>query len=234
MKIGIISAMDSEHRQLAERLQQKSECEAGNFRYVEGELNGNQVILTQCGIGKVNAAVGAAELIRRYAPDCIISTGVAGGIDCSLRVADVVASSKLVYHDVYCGNDGTAYGQIQGMPLYYEAHPALLRHALAVRAEDVRICGGLICTGDRFVEDKAELAIIKQHFPEGMAVDMESAALAQVCHIYGVAFISFRIVSDTPGAHDDNFSQYQDFWTTMAERSFHATWAFLSTLPHEI
>ena len=56
MKIGIISAMDSEHRQLAERLQQKSERVEGAFRYVEGELNGNQVILTQCGIGKVNAA----------------------------------------------------------------------------------------------------------------------------------------------------------------------------------
>ena len=234
MKIGIISAMDSEHRQLAERLQQKNEYAEGSFRYVVGELNGNQVILTQCGIGKVNAAVGAAELIRRYAPDCIISTGVAGGIDATLRVADVVASSRLVYHDVYCGNDGTSYGQIQGMPLYYEAHPTLLRHALALQVEDVRICGGLICTGDRFVEDKAELASIKQHFPDGMAVDMESAALAHVCHLYGVAFISFRIVSDTPGAHADNFSQYQDFWGTMAQRSFQATWSFLSTLPHEL
>ena len=144
MKIGIISAMDSEHRQLAERLQQKSERVEGAFRYVEGELNGNQVILTQCGIGKVNAAVGAAELIRRYAPDCIISTGVAGGIDASLRVADVVASQRLVYHDVYCGNDGTAYGQIQGMPLYYEANETLLRHALSLQVEDVRICNGLI------------------------------------------------------------------------------------------
>ena len=105
---------------------------------------------------------------------------------------------------------------------------------MSLQVEDVRICNGLICTGDRFVEDKTELAVIKEHFPDGMAVDMESAALAQVCHIYGVAFISFRIVSDTPGAHDDNFSQYQDFWGTMAERSFHATWAFLSTLPNEI
>ena len=234
MIIGVISAMDSEHRQLAERLQQKSERVEGNFRYVEGELNGNRVVLTQCGIGKVNAAVGATELIRRYNPDCLISTGVAGGIDASLHVADVVASNRLVYHDVYCGNDGTEYGQIQGMPLYYEANETLLRHALEVAADDVRICGGLICTGDRFVEDKAELAAIKEHFPDGMAEDMESAALAQVCHILGKPFISFRIVSDTPGAHDDNFAQYQDFWGTMASRSFHATWAFLSTMPQSI
>lgn len=170
MKIGIISAMDSEHRQLADRLSQKKESGEGRFRYVEGLLGRNDVVLTQCGIGKVNAAVGAAELIRRYRPDCIVSTGVAGGIDACLRVGDVVASDRLVYHDVYCGNDGTRYGQVQGMPLYYEASPQLLRHALELNdgaGLESRIHGGLICTGDRFVEDTAELAAIKRHFPRG-------------------------------------------------------------------
>ncbi len=233
MKIGIISAMDSEHRQLAGRLSEKKESGEGRFRYVEGLLGQNDVILTQCGIGKVNAAVGAAELIRHHRPDCIVSTGVAGGIDTCLRVGDVVASDRLVYHDVYCGNDGTSYGQVQGMPLYYEASTPLLQHALSLNdgaGLESRIHGGLICTGDRFVEAAAELADIKSHFPEGLAVDMESAAIAQTCFIYGVPFLSFRIISDTPGAHDDNFSQYRDFWATMAERSFRTTWAFLEGL----
>ena len=233
MKIGIISAMDSEHRQLADRLSQKRESGDGRFRYVEGILGRNDVVLTQCGIGKVNAAVGAAELIRRHRPDCIVSTGVAGGIDAGLRVGEVVASVRVVYHDVYCGNDGTRYGQVQGMPLYYEASPQLMRHALELNdgaGLESRIHGGLICTGDRFVEDAAELAAIKRHFPQGMAVDMESAAIAQTCFVYGVPFLSFRIVSDTPGAHDDNFAQYRDFWATMAERSFQTTWAFLERL----
>ena len=75
MTIGVISAMDSEHRQLAERLQEKKVADYGNLHYVEGMLGSNRVILTQCGIGKVNAAVGATELIRRFAPDCIVSTG---------------------------------------------------------------------------------------------------------------------------------------------------------------
>ena len=237
MRIGIISAMDSEHRQLSERLSDKRETVEGKFRYVEGRVGGNESILTQCGIGKVNAAVGAAELIRRYRPACIISTGVAGGIDTCLQVADVVASSRLVYHDVYCGNDGTEYGQIQGMPLFYEADVRLLRHAVGLNQSvslENRIHGGLICTGDRFVENDEELAAIKRHFPQGMAVDMESAAIAQTCYIYGTPFLSFRIISDTPGAHDDNFSQYKDFWSVMADRSFHTTWAFLSTLPTEL
>lgn len=237
MKIGIISAMDSEHRQLAERLQEKKTVEKGRWKYVEGRLGENHLILTQCGIGKVNAAIGAAELIQRYAPQCIVSTGVAGGIDRQLRVSDVVVSDRLVYHDVYCGNDGTEYGQIQGMPLYYEACPSLLECALSLNGSEQlesRIHGGLVCTGDRFIEDKSELAAIKQRFPQGMAVDMESAAIAQACYIYGVPFISFRIISDTPGAHDDNFAQYQDFWGTMAQRSFHTTWAFLSALPSQL
>lgn len=233
MKIGIISAMDSEHRQLANRLSQKKESGEDRFRYVEGRLGRNEIVLTQCGIGKVNAAVGSAELIRRHRPQCIVSTGVAGGIAACLRVGDVVASDRLVYHDVYCGNDGTRYGQVQGMPLYYEASPELLHHALGLNEGaglESRIHAGLICTGDRFVEDTDELASIRRHFPEGMAVDMESAAIAQTCFIYGVPFLSFRIVSDTPGAHDDNFAQYCDFWSTMAERSFRTTWAFLESL----
>ena len=159
MKIGIISAMDSEHRQLADRLSEKKESGEGRFRYVEGLLGQNDVVLTQCGIGKVNAAVGAAELIRRHRPDCIVSTGVAGGIDTCLRVGDVVASDRLVYHDVYCGNDGTSYGQVQGMPLYYEASTPLLQHALSLNdgaGLESSIHGGLICTGDRFVEAAAE------------------------------------------------------------------------------
>lgn len=237
MKIGIISAMDSEHHQLSERLNNKKEVKEGKFRYVEGRIGTNELVLTQCGIGKVNAAIGATELIHRYHPTCIISTGVAGGIDTKLQVADVVASDRLVYHDVYCGNDGTEYGQIQGMPLYYNAHAELLRHALGLNQSaslENRIHGGLICTGDRFVEANEELTAIKRRFPQGMAVDMESAAIAQTCYIYETPFLSFRIISDTPGAHDDNFTQYKDFWGTMADRSFQTAWAFLSTLPSEL
>lgn len=231
MRIGVISAMDSEHRRLADRLQTKEEVAEHHFRYVEGRLGANQAVLTQCGIGKVNAAVGTAELIRRFAPDCIISTGVAGGIDACLRVTDVVVSEQLVYHDVWCG-EGNAYGQVQGLPAMYEGHPALLKHALSLNnvGLESHIHGGLICTGDRFITDRTELDGIKRHFSAGLAVDMESAAIAQVCHLYGIPFLSFRIISDTPGV-EDHASQYADFWGTLAERSFQTTWTFLSTLP---
>ena len=152
MTIGIISAMDSEHRRLVERLQDKNTSGDGSFRYVEGTLGGNHVILTQCGIGKVSAAVGATELIRRFSPDCIVSTGVAGGIDACLKVTDVVASQCLVYHDVWCG-DGNEYGQVQGFPASYEGCSSLLKHALSLNEAGMesRIHSGLVCTGDQFI-----------------------------------------------------------------------------------
>ena len=231
MTIGVISAMDSEHRQLAERLQEKKVADYGHLHYVEGLLGGNHVILTQCGIGKVNAAVGATELIRRFAPDCIISTGVAGGIDSCLNVMDVVVSSRIVYHDVWCG-EGNAYGQIQGLPLYFTGNETLYQCAISLDTETA-IHGGLICSGDKFITDRQELETIKANFPEGLAVDMESASIAQVCHLYEVPFISFRIISDTPGA-EKHLEQYKNFWGEMADRSFHVTEAFLKALPNKL
>ena len=231
MKTGIITAMTSEQKQLANQLENKTERKAGPFSYIEGNIRQNEVILTQCGIGKVNAAAGTVELIRNFQPDCIISTGVAGGIDPCLKVMDVVVSRQTVYHDVWCG-DGNAYGQVQGLPTFFQGNDKLYECALSLDTE-TPVHGGLICTGDQFITDRSELNKIKKDFPEGLAVDMESAAIAQVCHLYKVPFISFRIISDTPGA-DKHFEQYLNFWAEMADRSFHVTETFLKALPDKI
>lgn len=231
MKIGIITAMSMEYDQLAQLLTDRKEETKGRHTYTVGALNGNELLLMKCGIGKVNAATGTTDFIRDYAPDCIISTGVAGGIDTCLGIMDVVVSDRLVYHDVWCG-DGNAYGQIQGLPLYLEADPTLLACAKNLEGA-TRIHAGLICTGDKFITDRSELDTIKQAFPEGLAVDMESAAIAQVCHLNHIPFISFRIISDTPGVKN-HFDQYLNFWDTMADRSFGVTHAFLSALPDSL
>ena len=231
MKIGIIAAMSSEYKQVAQLLENKKEYTEGIYEYTEGNIKNNTIILTKCGIGKVNAAVGAVELIRTFQPDCIISTGVAGGIDKCLKVMDVVASAQIVYHDVWCG-EGNAYGQIQGMPTFFEGNKTLFDCAISLDTE-TPIHGGLICSGDKFITDREELDVIKGNFPEGLAVDMESGSIAQVCHIYKVPFISFRIISDTPGA-DNHWEQYTNFWGEMADRSFGVTKAFLESLPAKI
>lgn len=231
MRIGIITAMSMEQEQLARQLADKREETKGRHSYIVGRMGENELVLMQCGIGKVNAAAGTVDLIHDYAPRCIISTGVAGGIDTCLHVMDVVASNRIVYHDVWCG-EGNAYGQVQGLPLYFEAEEALLECARRLDT-DTCIRPGLICTGDKFITDRRELEAIKAAFPEGLAVDMESGAIAQVCHLYQVPFISFRIISDTPGV-DNHFDQYLNFWETMANRSFGVTKAFLSSLPTQL
>ncbi len=227
MKIGVIVAMEAEQRQVARLLQNEKEYKEGVFSYTEGNIEGNALALMQCGIGKVNAAAGTTELAHAFHPDCIISTGVAGGIDNRLKVMDVVVGKEVVYHDVWCG-EGNEYGQVQGLPARFEGNAALLACALSLNTSTA-IHGGLICSGDQFITGRSEQEEIKQRFREGLAVDMESGAIAQVCHIYGIPFLSFRVISDTPG--ENHWQQYTDFWKTVADCSFEVTHTFLSSLP---
>ena len=231
MKIGVLTAMTSEYEQLAALLADVQKCEQGGISYLVGRISSNEIILRQCGIGKVNAAIGTAELIRSFAPDAIVSTGVAGGIDTSLAVMDVVVSSSIVYHDVWCGM-GCEYGQVQGLPAVFSASEKLYKAAESLNDDSeniTRIHAGLICTGDQFITSREELDKIKSNFPAGLAVDMESAAIAQTCYIYAVPFVSFRIISDTPGV-DNHIEQYENFWGEMANSSFGVTRSFLSKL----
>lgn len=217
-KIGIMVAMTSEFNLVNALLEEKQEKQVNGFSFVEGKLDGKEVVLAKSGIGKVCAAVGISEMIRIYKPECIINTGVAGGIDASLQVTDIVVGSRTVYHDVWCG-EGNVYGQVQGMPPFFEADDRLLQAALSIESE-VRILEGMICTGDRFITDHTALEQIKACFPDGFAVDMESCAMAQVCYIYNIPFLSFRIISDTPGRTNDHSLQYREFWTIAPEKSF--------------
>lgn len=231
MKIGIIAAMASEREQLARLVKGMRTEQHGLFEYTVGRLGGNTLYIMECGIGKVNAAVGASELMAHMQPDVVVSTGVAGGIDEKAGVMEVVAASEVVYHDVWCGN-GNEVGQIQDMPARFVCDGRLLSVAVSLDAS-VPVHAGLICTGDKFITERAELDAIKAEFPEGLAVDMESAAIAQVCHLCRVPFISFRIISDTPGA-DAHWQQYENFWETMADRSFGVVRTFLEGLPSSL
>ena len=225
MKIGILSAMTKEHEQLTSLLTDAHTEQEGRYTFVCGQLGANTLILMSCGIGKVNAAVGATTLIHRYQPDCVISTGCAGGIDDSLEVMDVVVSTEITYHDVSI--PGCEHGQIQGLPARFRAEQELVEIAQKTHH---KVRPGLICSGDQFISNREQLNVIKAQFPEALAVDMESAAIAQTCFLHSVPFVSFRILSDTPGA-DKHLEQYFNFWDEMADRSFDITRQFLSALP---
>lgn len=221
MKIGVIIAMDIEYRQMRDAL-------GGDT----GRLGNNEIVLWQCGIGKVNAAVGTMRLVAQHHPDAIISTGLAGGIDVKMQVMDVLAASQSVYHDVDCGVGlGCQLGQVQGLPARFDADKRLLAHAEELPLEgDERLMTGLICTGDQFITDRQRLDVIKGNFPDGLACDMESAAIAQTCHLLGVPFLSLRVISDTPGRTDNHQQQWEDFLASMCDRSFHFVKRYLETM----
>ena len=163
-------------------------------------------------------------------PDCIINSGCAGGVGKGLHVCDIVVGSQTAYHDVWCG-EGNEWGQVQGLPARFDADPKMLQCAKKVaESSKQRVLSGLICTGDQFISDKATQAEIKTRFPEALACEMESAAIAHTCLLRHVPFLSVRVVSDTPGNTDDHQQQWSDFLTFMSDKSFHFVKSFLEQL----
>lgn len=217
-KIGIIVAMDSEFALVEALLGNKLKTVVNGITFIEGHIGGKSVVLSKSGIGKVCGAVGIVEIIKNFRPDGIINTGVAGGIDQKINVMDIVVGETMVYHDVWCG-DGNEYGQVQGLPASFKASEHMYNAAMGIKS-DVAVYGGMICSGDKFITDVTELNVIKAHFPDGLAVDMETCAMAQVCYMYDVPFLSFRIISDTPGFVENHARQFSDFWVEAPEKSF--------------
>ena len=206
MKVGIICAMKSELDLVA----------AADFG------NRNEIRCILSGMGKVNAAVATTRLIYDYAPDCIINAGVAGSLNSDIREGAVVIGEKTAYHDVWCGGE-TPLGMVEGFPQRFAAHPVLLEAARGC-APDLH--SGLIITGDQFYLSEIEDRRQKMLYPDALAVDMESAAIAHVCHIFDVPFLSFRIISDTIGA-EQHVEEYENFWSTLADKSFGVVREFL-------
>ena len=207
--------MHKELELLLPLLHDSEESRMGGCEFHRGKMGRHDVIAMQCGIGKVNAAVGTLTLVNSFLPDFVINSGVAGGADSSVNVMDVVAGARVAYHDVWCGPE-SKLGQVQGLPLYFEGAPRLLE--LMPDRKDIH--KGLICSGDQFIDTLDAVNRIKGNFPEALAVDMESGAIAQVCHLNKVPFLALRVISDSPGASHDNTKQYLDFWDDAPRETF--------------
>ena len=223
MKIGIIVAMEKEQAQLKTLFDDSHEEQIGAKIFTLGHIGQDEIVMQQCGIGKVNSAIGTVEMINNYHPELIVSSGVAGGADVSLNPTDVVVSTGCTYHDAYCGAE-CELGQIIGLPAIYESPTDLVEKALSINC-GTKIYSGLIVSGEWFVDHREKMQQILNNFPKAMAVDMESCSIAQTCYLYNTPFISFRIISDVP-LKDEKAAQYFDFWSRMAEGSFQVTKAF--------
>lgn len=219
--IGIIVAMGKELDLLLGLIDNPQSVEVDGYAMHTGSLGGREVVAMQCGIGKVNAAIGTLAMISHFNPELIINSGVAGGTGSDAGILDIVIATEVAYHDVWCG-PGTAWGEAAGCPATFTCGV----DAAAI-ADKIGAKAGLVASGDIFVSRAEDIERILALYPQAKAVDMESGAIAQVCYLKGVPMVCIRVVSDTPG-QADNISQYENFWEDAPQGTFHAVSKLIS------
>lgn len=230
MKIAVIGAMEEEVELLRAKLENATSETIANSEYTQGTYAGKDVILLKSGIGKVNAAMSTTILLEKYKPDFVINTGSAGGYDENLDVGAVVISDEVRHHDVDATIFGYEMGQVPQMPAAFKAD----KHLMDVAQQAVAAVGehqsatGLITTGDSFMNDPVRVETVRGYFPTMKAVEMEAAAVAQVCYQFGTPFVVIRALSDIAGKQS-NIS-FDEFLPVAAKHSTQVVLKAIETL----
>jgi len=209
--IGIIGAMEEEVAEIKAMMTVQQISKQHGYIFYEGLMNQHEVVLLQGGIGKVNAAIATTLLLTCYEIDYVINIGSAGGLHSYQNVGDVVISSQVVHYDVDVTAFQREYGEIPGMPLYFKPDQDLLTRVQNILQTQHHVAHvGLIASGDQFVSKNDQVTMIQKHFPQAMCVEMEAAAIAQVCHVFQKKFIITRSLSDiyNKGENSIQFDEY--------------------------
>ncbi|MBP0960530.1 MAG: 5'-methylthioadenosine/adenosylhomocysteine nucleosidase [Oscillospiraceae bacterium] len=210
--IGIIGAMPSELADIRNTLKDAEVKHISGFDFYINEVAGKKVINACCGIAKVNAALCAQVLIDNFKPDAVINAGIAGGMDSSIKVCDIVVSNEVLPHDLdlhflkdyppYCG--------------IFKADKNLIDTAVKIcTKQGVKSFVGRIVSGEAFITDTAVKNGIKDKF-DPFAVDMESAAVGHCAYLNEVPFVSVRCISDN--ADDEGAMSFDEFEKIAARR----------------
>ena len=206
MKFGIIFAMNEELNALKKYLKIEKINKIYELEFIEGYINNNYCVLVECGIGKVNAARCTQVLIDNYKLDYVFNIGVAGGVDSSLKVGDIVVGEKLVQHDF----DITAFSHEKGyVPniggKFIETSVDMLNLS---KKCSLPVKYGIIASGDIFCTDVNMSKKINNKF-NALCVEMEGAAIAQVCYLCKVPILIIRSISDVP--NNENNITFDEF-----------------------
>ena len=217
-KTGIIGAMEEEVASLKGALTDPQTTLIAGMEFWEGKLEGEDVVIVQCGMGKVNAGICAHTLINNFGCTRIINTGVAGSLDNQIDIGDIVVSVDAVQHDFTVEAIGFAKGEIPYTGIYaFPADETMREEAVeAVRAAapDIQVFEGRICSGDQFVSSKEQKETILSNFG-GMCCEMEGGAIAQVCYLNNTPFVIIRAISDK--ADNSEEVSYETFKDEAAE-----------------
>ena len=228
-KLGIIGAMEQEVETLQKQLQDVKITQKAGSTFYEGVLEGMPVVVVQCGIGTVNAALCVQMLYDCFGVTHLVNTGIAGSLCADLDIGDLVISRDAMYHDFDCCAFGYPVGKVPGMPETFAADESLIQLAMA-SAETVNPGHtklGRVASGDQFVCEKAK----KDHIiavTQAMCTEMEGAAIAHAAYRNQIPFVIIRAISDK--ADDSAEMDYPTFEKIAAHRCAAVTAAMAKKL----
>lgn len=209
--IGIIVAEIEEMEAVKEIMENINSIEIYNLKIYTGTINKKEFLLVRSGVGKVNAARVCQIITDKFDLECIINVGSAGGLNENLNIGDIVIGEKLVQHDF----DVTAFGREKGFipetGKFFECNKALLEKSKKINIDNQKILTGVIGSGDVFLTDTNLKEKLKKDF-NCDCVEMEGAAIAQVCTLNKIPFLVIRSISDIPnGKNEIDFNEYLKF-----------------------
>ena len=223
---GVTGAMESEVTAIKDAMADVRVTRVSGMEFARGSIAGSEVVVVQCGIGKVNAAVCAQTLINGFGVDRVVNTGVAGSLTDELTINDFVVSVDAVQHDYDVTAIGFAPGEIPytGMVAFPADEGMRERAVEAVRraAPTSKVLEGRICSGDQFIATTEQRERIVSTFG-GLCAEMEGAAIAQVCHLNGTPYVIIRAISD-----DSDGMTYEEFQAEAARECANAVLTMLA------
>ena len=211
-KYGIIAAMKEEMQEIKKIMQEIEEIKIKELIFFRGKINNNNVILVEAGIGKVNAARVTQLMIDKFEIEKIINVGSAGSANNELKIGDIVIGKRLVQHDFDITAFGHPKGFITNIGQYVESDSELIskmeQTILKLSQNEFKIKIGTIASGDIFCTEPKMKEKIRTKF-NADAIEMEGAAIAQVCKLNEIPFIVIRSISDNPDGKDEiTFDQF--------------------------
>lgn len=220
--VGVISAMWSEVELLYLKMEKVNEIYYAGSKYYVGKMGNVKIVLSVCGIGKVNAAIYTQIMIDKFEIDYLIHTGIAGSMDDSIKHSSVVIADGLTYYDVRSE-------QLRNCYPYQEVFiPDERMIDLLIQSNETDVRKGLIITGDEFISNKDRKLDLKRRFPNALCVEMEGCAVANVAFVNNIPFVVIRCISDL--ADDSASLDYESFEIIAAKKATEMVINILSLL----
>lgn len=213
-KLAIMGAMEEEIEPLLAYFDNVNVVEFADNKYYEVNHNGLDIVIAYSKIGKVFASLTASTMIEKFGCDTLLFSGVAGGINPSLKIGDLIIADKLCQHDLDITAFGHPHGFVPGGSVFVETTKELREVAKEVAKEnELKVLEGTIATGDQFVHSSERKEFIESMF-KADALEMEGASVAVVCNALDVPFFILRAISDT--ADTDAGFDFEEFLKSSA------------------